>query len=186
MSYSMSRSIDKQVAVRVTNTTESSYLIKKNTHIAEFFVVTPEESKFNKAKDAAILTMTPEADLDLTTYLSDLLRSNKQEQQCNTFWFSTTEKPGKTEDHLPIQTQILREMHDSKDNEKSILKDDKKSRTEFLQRNESTDTQLTEVEKQAVDDLPIEYHDIFARQKEDIEMITELKMKLTTKADKTS
>ena len=176
MSYSMSRSIDKQVAVRVTNTTESSYLIKKNTHIAEFFVVTPEESKFNKAKDTAILTMTPEADLHLTTYLSDLLRSNKQEKQCNTFWFSTPE----------IQTQILREMHDSKDNEKSILKDDKKSRTEFFQRNESTDTQLTEVEKQAVDDLPIEYHDIFARQRKDIQMTTEFKMKLTTKADKTS
>ena len=42
ISHSMSTIIDKRIAVRVTNTTESPYLIKKHTQIAEFSVVTPQ------------------------------------------------------------------------------------------------------------------------------------------------
>ena len=41
ISHSMSTIIDKRTAVRVTNTTESPYLIKKHTQIAEFSVFTP-------------------------------------------------------------------------------------------------------------------------------------------------
>ena len=37
--------IDKKTAVRINDTTESTYLIKKDTQIAEFSVVTPEQSK---------------------------------------------------------------------------------------------------------------------------------------------
>ena len=44
ISHSMSTIIDKRIAVRVTNTTESPYLIKKHTQIAEFSVVTPSTS----------------------------------------------------------------------------------------------------------------------------------------------
>ena len=47
-SHSMSTIIDRKIAVRVTNTTESPYTINKNTQIAEFSVVTPEQSKFIK------------------------------------------------------------------------------------------------------------------------------------------
>ena len=40
--HSMSTTIDKRMAVRVINTTESPYIIKKHTQLAEFSVVTPE------------------------------------------------------------------------------------------------------------------------------------------------
>ena len=40
ISHSMSTITDKRIAVRVTNTTKSPYLIKKHTHIAEIAVVT--------------------------------------------------------------------------------------------------------------------------------------------------
>ena len=68
ISHSMSTIIDKRVAVRVTNTTESPYLIKKHTQIAEFSVVTPEQSKHIKPVDTAILSMIPQDDPDLTVY----------------------------------------------------------------------------------------------------------------------
>ena len=55
ISHSMSTIIDKRIAVRVTNTTESPYLIKKQTQIAQFSVVTPEQSKHIKPVDTAIL-----------------------------------------------------------------------------------------------------------------------------------
>ena len=42
ISHSMSTIIDKRIAVRVTNTTEPPYLIKKHTETAEVSVVTPD------------------------------------------------------------------------------------------------------------------------------------------------
>ena len=44
ISHSMSLIIDRKIAVRVTNTTDSLYTINKDTQIAEFSVVTPEQS----------------------------------------------------------------------------------------------------------------------------------------------
>ena len=102
ISHSKSTIIDKRTAVRVTNTTESPYRVKKHTQIAEFSVVTPQQSKHIKPVDMAILSMIPQGDLDLTAYLNELLRTNKPEQQNDTFWFPTPENPGKLEDHTPI------------------------------------------------------------------------------------
>ena len=118
ISHSMSTLIDKRIAVRVTNTTESPYLIKKHTQIAEFFVVTPEQSKHIKPVDLAILSMNPQDDPDLNAYLNELLRTNKPEQQDNTFWFPTPGNHGKLEDHTPLQTRVLKELNELKDKEK--------------------------------------------------------------------
>ena len=102
--HSMSTIIDKRIAFRVTNTTESPYLIKKHTQIAGFSIVTPEQSKHIKPVDMAILSLIPQGDPDLTAYLKELLRTNKPEQQNNIFWFPTAENPGKPDDHTTIQT----------------------------------------------------------------------------------
>ena len=161
--HSMSTIIDKRIAVRVTNTTESPYLIKKHTQIAEFSVVTPEQSKHIKPVDMAILSMIPQDDPDLTAYLNDLLRTSKPEQQNDTFWFPTPENPGKLEDHTPIQTRILNELNELKDKEKLNPQESTESRNKFLKRFDWTDTLLTETEKQAIEDILVEYHDIFAR-----------------------
>ena len=184
ISHSMSTIIDRKIAVRVTNTTESPYTINKNTQIAEFSVVTPEQSKFIKPVDTAILSMIPEGDLDLVTYLTELLRTNKPDQQNNTFWFPTPENPGNTADHTPIQTRILTELCELQRREKLNPKDDSESRTEISKRFDWTDTLLTETEKQAVEDILVEYHDIFDRHRMDIGMNTEFKVKLTPKDDK--
>ena len=117
ISHSMSTIIDKRIAVRVTNTTESPYLIKKHTQIAESSVVTPEQSKHIKPVDMSILSMIPQGDPDLTAYLNELLRTNKPEQPENMFWFPTPDIPGKPEDHTPIQTRILKELNELKDKE---------------------------------------------------------------------
>ena len=112
ISQSMSTIFDKRIAVRVTNTKKSPYQVKKHTQIAEFSVVTPEQSKHIKPVDMAILSMIPQGDPDLTAYLNELLRTSKPEQQDNTLWFPTPENPGKPEDHTPIQTRILNELNE--------------------------------------------------------------------------
>ena len=185
ISHSMSTIIDRKIAVRVTNTTESPYTINKNTQIAEFSVVTPEQSKFIKPVDMAVLSMIPEGDPDLTTYLTELLRTNKSDQQSNTFWFPISEKPGNTEEHIPIQTRILKELRELQQKEKLNPKDDNESRIEFVERFDWTDTLLNEDEKHAVEDILVEYHDILARHRMDIGMNTEFKVRLTPKDDKT-
>ena len=184
ISHSMSTIIDKRKAVRVTNTTESPYLIKKHTQIAEFSVVTPEQSKHIKPVDMAILSMIPQDDLDLTAYLNKILRTSKHEQQDNTFWFPTPENPGKPEDRTPIQTTILKELNELKDKEKLNPQEGTDTRNRFLKRFDWTDTLLTETEKQPIEDILVEYHDIFARHRMDIGMNTEFKVKLTPKDDK--
>ena len=102
LSHSIATKIDKRVAVRLTNTMEVPYLIRKITQIAEFFVVTSEQSKYIKPVDIAILSMIPHGDPDLTAYPHEFLRKNKPEAQKNTFWFPIPENPGKPEDHTPI------------------------------------------------------------------------------------
>ena len=101
----MSSIFDRKEAVRVTNATETPYLIKRNTQMAEFSVVTPEKAKFIKPLDMAILSMIPEGDPDLTAYLNELHRTNKPEQQINTFWFPTPQNPGKIEDFTNTNPQ---------------------------------------------------------------------------------
>ena len=184
ISHSMSTIIDKRIAVRVTNTTESPYLIKTHTQIAEFSVVTPKQSKHIKPVDMAPLSMIPQDDLAPTAYLNELLRTSKREQQNNTFWFPTPENPGKPEDHTPIQTRILKELNELKDKEKLNPQESTESRNKFPERFDWTDTLLTEMEKQTIEDILVDYHDIFARHRIHIGINTEFKVKLTPKDDK--
>ena len=181
ISHSISTTIDKRTAVRLTNTLESAYLIKKHTEIAEFSVVTPEQSKHIKPVDTAILSMIQQSDLDLTAYRNELLRTSKPEQQNNMFWFPTPENPGKPEDHTPIQKRILKELKELKDKEKRNPQESTESRNKSLKPFDWTDSLLTETEKQAIEDILVDYHDTFARHRMDIGMNTELKVKLTPK-----
>ena len=184
ISQSMSTRIDKRIAVRETNTTESPCLIIKHTHIAKFSVVTPEQSKHNKPVYMAILSMIPQGDLDLTAYLNELLRINEPEQQENTFWFQTPEMPGKPEDPTPIQTRILNELNELQDKEKVNPQETTKSRNKFLKRFDWTNTLVTDTEKQRIEDILLDYHDIFVRHRMDIAVNTEFKVKLTPKDNK--
>ena len=180
--FSISFIIEEKIAVRVTNPTESPYSIKKNTPNADFSVVIPEQSKLIKPDHMAFLSMIPESDPKLNTSLSKLLRTNKTEQQNKTFWFPTPKASGNTEDHSPIQTRILKELHDLNEKEKLTPKNKVESRKKFLERRVWADTLLTESAKQAVDIILVEYQDFFARM--DVGMNKEFKVKITPKYDR--
>ena len=115
----MSTIFDKRIAVRVTNTMESPYLFKEHTQMAEFTVVTPEQSKHIKPADMAILSMNSQGDPDLTAYLNEFLKTIKPEQQNKTFWFPIPEKPGRPGDDTPIETRSLRELTELQNKQKT-------------------------------------------------------------------
>ena len=184
ISHSISTIFDKKTAVRITSATESLYLIKKDTQIAEFSVVTPEKANFIRPVDTAILSMIPEGDPDLTIYLSELLRTSQPEQQSSTYCFLTTENLGKTEDHTLIQTRTLKELQEVRE-KKLNPKYDVESRMKILKRFDCTDIPLKETQKHAAENNLVEYHDIIARHRMDIGMNTEFKKRLIVKDDKT-
>ena len=110
ISLSMLTIFDNEVPVRVINAAELPNLVRKNTQIAEFSIVNPEQSKYFKPVDMATLSMIPQGDLYLITYLHELHETNKPDQKNNTFRSLTPGNPGKPEDHTPIQTQNLRNL----------------------------------------------------------------------------
>ena len=144
-----------QVAVRVINTTEWTQTISRKTQTTENAVVIPEQSKFSKPVDTAILRFTLEGDLDLTANLNKSNRTNKPDEQNNVFWFPISENPGKNEDRTPTQTGSLKQLHELAEEEKRNSKND----TEFQMNSLKlrwTDTLLMEAEKQAVEDILVE------------------------------
>ena len=143
--------------MRVTNTTESPYLIEKNTQIAEFSVVTPEQSKHIKPVDRVILSTVLQGDPDLTGHLSELLSMNKPGKQDNTLWCRTPENPGKSQDHTPIQTRILKEIIQIKEKEKLYPEESNESRNKIPKQFYWTNSLLTETEKQGNQDILVDY-----------------------------
>ena len=55
ISHSILTKLDRKIAVRVTNTTKSPCTINNNTQIADFWVVTPEQSKFIKTRQILLI-----------------------------------------------------------------------------------------------------------------------------------
>ena len=70
---------DRKIAVRVTNTTELPYWIKKKKQIAKFSVVAQKQSKIIKLVDTAILSLISEGNPDLTRYLNEFFSASKVE-----------------------------------------------------------------------------------------------------------
>ena len=107
--------------------------------------------------DTAILILIPGVDPDLTTYLNPLLRRSKREQQSNTFWFPTPKNPGITENHTPMQTRILNELNELKNEEKLNPADKAESSGKFFERFDWTDRLLNELEKKAFENILVKY-----------------------------
>ena len=96
--------IGTNIALRVTNKTESPYTIMKNTQVADFSVVTPEQTKFIKPVDTTILNLILEVDPDVTCNLNELIKTNKKEKEVNEFCFSLLEHVGEIRSEFETPT----------------------------------------------------------------------------------
>ena len=83
-----------------------------------------------------------------------------------------------------MQTRNLEELRELQEKRKLNPKEDVESRMKFLERFDWTDTMLTETEKNAVENILVEYHDTLARHGRDIGTNTEFKVSFTPKDDK--
>ena len=94
---------------------------------------------------------------------------------------TTPEYPRKPEGHTSIQTRNLKEPIQIK--KKRILSPQVSTecQTKLLKRYDWANTLLTETEKQAIEDILVDFHYIFARHRMDIRMNTTFNLKLTPK-----
>ena len=86
--------------------------------------------------------MNQESVLDLTIYLNELLRTIQPEQLLVSD--DLIQRLGKNEEHTPIQTGILTEVYELREQKKLIT-----NGTKFFEQFDWTNTRLTKVEKQA-------------------------------------
>ena len=75
----------------------------------------------------------------------------------------------------------FKKLNELKEKEKLNPTDNAESKEKFLEQFGWTDRLLAETVKEAVENILVEYHDIFARHRMDIGMKTDLKVKLTSR-----
>ena len=76
-------------------------------------------------------------------HVSSLIKTNKNPQNSETYWFPTPENPGKPEEHTPIQKRILRELQALQELETLDPTKDEESRAKFLENFDWKDSILT-------------------------------------------
>ena len=99
------------------------------------------------------------------------------------FWFPTPENPGKEQEHSPVQKRYLKDLRELAELEKLDATESEDSRNKFLAMSEWTDSLITGKDRDSLENTIVEFHDIFARQRLDIGMNTQLKVSLTPQDD---
>ena len=166
--------------VQISNFLDHSYTLKKGTHLANFSILTPEQTKhIRPVNPTSVRHLLNNNQVDAVHYINSLLKTSKTDEVNETYWFPTPQNPGNEKEHTPIQTRILNELQELEQLEKLYPLEDTNSRDQFLSNFDWTDSTLQPDAKKAVENLLVEIHDIFARHRFDIGINTEFKVKLT-------
>ena len=139
------------------------YTITMDTHLADFKILTPEQIKQIQPVDPALLSfMIQHEQHEETTevYINELLTVPQQNSQQVTYWFSTPEEPGDPATNTPIQQRIYKELQEL---EKLNPNEIDTSRNTFLSNVDWFDTTISPDERQEVEEVLVDFHNIFAR-----------------------
>ena len=163
--------------VQISNFLDHPYTLKKGTHTAKFSIITPEQTKhIRPVNPTSVLNNSHD---DAIYYINSLLKTSKDNEVNETYWFHTPQNPGNEKEHTPIQTRILKELRELEQLKKVIPVENTNSRNQFLSNFDWTDFTLQPEAKQAVENLLVEFHDFFARHRFVIGINTEFKVQLT-------
>ena len=166
--------------VQISNVLDHPYTLKKGTHMANFSILTPEQTKhIRPVNPTSVRHLLNNNHDDAIHYIISLLKTSKPDEVNETYWFPTPQNPGNEQEHTPIQTRILNELRELEQLEKLNPLENIDSRNQFLSIFDWTDSTLRQDAKQAVENLLVEFHDIFARHRFDIGIKTEFKVQLT-------
>ena len=152
--------------------------------MADFLVLTPKQFKHNKQVDPSTLTFMMYQHMENTDLCLNQLMKNQPSDEQETYWFPTPEQPGDPETNTPTQQRIYNEFMELKHFEHMNPNDNEESRTKFLKHFDWTDTTLSPIEKQPIEDILVQYHNILTRYRFDLGTNSEFKVKLTPNDDR--
>ena len=93
---------DGNIVMPVNNFTDHPYKLKKGLHLASFSVMTPEQMKYVKPVDPVSTWHLLQSDQEQAAdYVSSLIKTNKNLQNLENYWFSTPEYPRNPDEHTP-------------------------------------------------------------------------------------
>ena len=165
--------------VQISSFLEHPYTLKKATHIANFSIITAEQTKhIRPVNPTSVRHLLNNSRDDAFHYINSLPKTSENDVN-ETYWFPTPQNPGNEKEHTPIETSILNELRELEQLKKLNPLENTNSRNQFLSNFDWTDSTLQPEAKQAVENLLVEFHDIFARHRFDIGINTEFKVQLT-------
>ena len=103
----------------------------------------------------------------------------KSEETNETFWFPTPQEPGYEAHHTAIQKRRLQELKALQNLEQLNPQDNQESRKQFLSNFHWTGSKLDMAARKAIEELLVEFHDIFVRHRFNIGINNDFKIKLT-------
>ena len=148
--------------VQISNFLDHPYTQKKGTHIANFSILTPEQTKhIRPVNPTSVRHLLNNSHYDAIHYTNSLLKTSKIDKVNETYWFPTPQNPGNEKEQTPIQTRILNECRELEHLEKLNPLENTNSRNQFLSNFDWKDSTLQPEAKQAVENLLVEFHDFF-------------------------
>ena len=121
--------------VQISNFLDHPYTLKKGTHIANFSKLTPEQTKHIRPVKPTSMncsSLLKSSHDDAIHYINSLLKTSKDDEVNETYWFPTPQNPGNEKEHTPIQTRILNELRELEQLEKLNPSENTNSRNQFL------------------------------------------------------
>ena len=133
------------------------YSLKKGTNIANFSILTPEQTKhLRPVNPTTVRHLLNNNHDDAIHYIYSLLKTSRTDEVNETYWFPPPKNPGNEKEHTPNELRELEQL------EKLNPLENTESRNQFLSNFDWKNSTLQPNAKQAVENLLVEFHDIFA------------------------
>ena len=118
---------------QLSNFLDHPCTLKKGTHIANFSILTPEQTKhIRPVNPTSVRHLLNNSHDDAIHYKNSLLKTSKDDELNETYWFPTPQNPGNEKEHTPIQTRILNELRELEQLEELNPLENTNSRNHFL------------------------------------------------------
>ena len=89
--------------VQISNFLDRPYTLKKGTHIANFSILTPEQTKhIRPVNPTSVRHLLDNNHDDAIHYINSLLKTSKTDEVNETYWFPTPKNPGNEKEYTPI------------------------------------------------------------------------------------
>ena len=99
--------------VRISNFLDHPYTLKKGTHIENFLILTPEQTKYIRpVNPTSVRHLLNNNHDDGIHYIKSLFKTSKTDEVNEAYWFPTPHSPGNEKEHTSIQTRSFNELRE--------------------------------------------------------------------------